>query len=98
MSNTSTARLGRRITLLSAQAFALGLLVAWITVPANAIFLAVYGSGLLPFTYVGAAGVGVVVTVGLSRALRHRALPAVAAGMLGLLSALLIGAELCSHC
>lgn len=92
MSDTSGARLGRRIGLLSAQAFSLGLLVAWITVPANAIFLAVYGSGLLPFTYVGAAGVGVVVTAGLSRALRRRALPAVAAGMLGLLSVLLVGA------
>ncbi len=92
MSDAARASVLRRVTLLSAQSFALGLLVAWITVPANAIFLAVYGSGVLPFTYMGAAGVGVLVTIGLSRALRRRAVPAVAAWMLGLVSALLVGA------
>ena len=92
MSDAAGASVLLRVTLLSAQSFALGLLVAWITVPANAIFLAVYGSGVLPFTYVGAAGVGVVVTIGLSRGLRRRAVPAVAAWMLGLVSALLVGA------
>ena len=89
---TNGVSVRRRVILLSSQAFALGLLVAWITIPANAIFLDVYGSGVLPFTYVGAAGVGVTVTIGLSRALRRRAMTAVAAQLLSLLSTLLVGA------
>ena len=38
-----------------AQAFALGLLMSWILIPASAIFLSTYGADLLPVTYLGAA-------------------------------------------
>ena len=50
----------RRIVLLAGQAFALGLMMAWITVPAGAVFLDTYGASLLPVTYIGAALAGVV--------------------------------------
>lgn len=74
----STATTRRRVALLTAQAAALGLVIAWITVPANTIFLQTYGSGLLPVTYILSAGVGAVASVLLSRALRRRALATVA--------------------
>ncbi len=67
-----------RIALLSGQAFALGLTVAWTTVAASAIFLRDYGSGLLPVTYLGAAAAGTISTVLLGRAARKRALAHVA--------------------
>ncbi len=72
----STTR--RRVALLTAQAAALGLVIAWITVPANTIFLQTYGSGLLPVTYILSAGVGAVASVLLARALRRRPLATVA--------------------
>ena len=46
------------IMLLAGQGFALGLTMAWILISASAIFLAAYGSDLLPVTYIGAAGAG----------------------------------------
>jgi len=42
----------RRIALLAGQGFALGLTMAWILIPATAIFLAAYGADLLPVTYI----------------------------------------------
>ena len=47
--------------ILAGQGFALGVTVAWITIPASAIFLAAYGAELLPVTYLGAAVAGIVV-------------------------------------
>ena len=49
---------GRRVTLLAGQAFALGLLMSWILIPASAVFLSTYGADLLPVTYLGAAVAG----------------------------------------
>ena len=50
-------------SLLAGQGFALGLTMAWIMIPASAIFLAAYGSELLPVTYIGAAVAGVVSSI-----------------------------------
>ena len=66
------------ILLLAGQGFALGLTMAWILIPASAIFLAAYGSELLPVTYIGAAIAGVVSSIVLAAAFRRRPLAAVA--------------------
>jgi HEAT repeat protein len=65
---------------------ALGLLMAWILIPASAIFLSTYGSGLLPVTYVGAAGAGVGSSALLATAFRRRALATVALRVLAITS------------
>ncbi|MET1003809.1 MAG: HEAT repeat domain-containing protein [Acidimicrobiia bacterium] len=80
----------RRIMMLAAQAFALGLTAAWMTIPASAIFLAEYGPELLPVTYIGAACAGAVSSLALSSALRRQPLSAVATRVLIALSALLL--------
>ncbi len=93
MIRTESARLSanRSILFLAAQAFALGLTTVWMLVPGTAIFLATYGSGLLPFTYVGAAIAGLVLSRLLEAALRRRTLSAVAAAVLsGLLATVMI--------
>ena len=66
------------VLLLAGQGFALGLTTAWIMIPASAIFLAAYGSELLPVTYIGAAVAGVVSSTLLAAAFRRRPLAAVA--------------------
>ncbi|MEO8692755.1 MAG: hypothetical protein ABI658_04510 [Acidimicrobiales bacterium] len=76
--DVSAASSSRRVLLLAGQAFALGLTVAWITIPGSAIFLDTYGSGLLPVTYLGAAAAGATATALLGRALRRRPLAWVA--------------------
>ena len=66
------------VLLLAGQGFALGLTMAWILIPASAIFLAAYGSELLPVTYIGAAVAGVVSSTLLAAAFRRRPLASVA--------------------
>lgn len=78
MAGATDAANRRALVLLAGQAFALGLLVAWITIAASAIFLDTYGSGALPFTYIGAAAVGALASATLTRALRRRTLVSVA--------------------
>ena len=95
MSQTPGTR--RRILLLAGQAFALGLTVAWTTIPASAIFLEDYGSGLLPITYIGAAAAGAVSTVLLGRAVRKRALAHVAVRLYALVTAVFVGSWLLLH-
>src|SRR4029079_19325653 len=65
---------GRRVALLAAQAFFLGLMTAWVMIPASAMFLDVYGPGLLPYTYIGAAVAGIAGSAALAAALRRRPL------------------------
>ncbi|MFL6204870.1 MAG: hypothetical protein ACJ739_05925 [Acidimicrobiales bacterium] len=72
----------QRILLLAGQAFALGLTLVWITVPASAVFLSIYGPERLPVTYIGAALAGAMSSVVLSAALRRRPLVTVAAWVL----------------
>ena len=86
--------IGARVLLLAAQGFALGLTVAWITVPASAIFLRRYGSALLPVTYIGAAAAGAISTVLLARAVRRRPLASVAVRLLALIVAALVASWL----
>lgn len=76
----------RRIALLAGQAFCLGLMTAWIAIPASAIFLEVYGSGLLPLTYIGAAAAGAATSASLAVALRRRPLVYVAMRVLAVLA------------
>jgi hypothetical protein len=80
----------KRVLLLSGQAFALGLTTAWITIPASAIFLEVYGSELLPVTYIGAAVAGVVSSTLLAAAFRRSAIASVATRVLAGLSVVLV--------
>jgi HEAT repeat protein len=82
----------RRILLLSGQAFALGLTIAWILIPASAIFLEAYGSKLLPVTYIGAGVAGMATSAVLTAAFRRRPLASVATVVLGGLSIFLVAA------
>ena len=81
---------GGPILLLAAQGFALGLTSAWILIPASAIFLAAYGSELLPVTYIGAALAGVASSVALAAAFRRRPLAGVATTTLAALAVTLV--------
>ena len=47
-----------RVRLLGAQAFALGLALAWTTIAATTAFLEAYGSRLLPVAYLASAVAG----------------------------------------
>ncbi|WP_193315198.1 MFS transporter [Nostocoides sp. F2B08] len=51
-----------RLVLLGGQAVALGLLTAFLVVPASALFLSTYGAGLLPWAYIVVAIAGVFVS------------------------------------
>ena len=84
----------RRVALLAGQAFSLGLTAAWIAIPASAIFLASYGSGLLPLTYIGAAVAGAATSAALSAAVRRRPLVSVAMTMLAVLAVALLASWL----
>jgi len=78
------------VLLLAGQGFALGLVTAWILIPASAIFLEAYGSELLPVTYIGAAAAGVASTMALAAAFRRRPLAVVAAATLAGLAVVLL--------
>ena len=80
----------RRVILLAGQAFSLGLTTAWIAIPASAIFLDTYGSGLLPLTYIGAAVAGAATSAALGVAVRTRPLVSVAMRVLALLAAIIV--------
>jgi HEAT repeat protein len=84
----------RRIALLAGQAFSLGLTTAWIAIPASAIFLEAYGSGLLPLTYIGAAVAGAAVSASLTAALRQRPLVSVVLRVLAVLTVVLLASWL----
>ncbi|KGN34991.1 hypothetical protein N802_00700 [Knoellia sinensis KCTC 19936] len=60
-----------RLALLTGQTIALGVMVAFLVVPASALFLARYGADALPFTYLAVAVTGVVVTILIRRAQNH---------------------------
>jgi hypothetical protein len=48
------------------QSLALGLLLVFLVVPGNAVFLDVYGAGRLPYVYLLVAGLGALVSYGLT--------------------------------
>jgi hypothetical protein len=94
VSQNGAASVRRRVIVLGAQAFTLGLLVAWVTIPANAIFLESYGSGGLPWTYVAAAVVGGLATFGLTAAFRRHSLVSVTMRVLVAFAAALLASFL----
>jgi hypothetical protein len=65
-----------RVLLLTGQAVLLGLVSAFLYVPASALFLNRYGADDLPYTYLGAAVAGVVVSSAMRRAQRRLSLGA----------------------
>lgn len=68
-----------RLLLLAAQTVLLGLVAAFLVVPASALFLNRYGADDLPYTYLGAAAAGVLVSTAMRRAQRRISLGALAA-------------------
>lgn len=64
----------RRVWLLGGQTIALGLAMAFLVVPASSVFLTEYGAQALPYTYLGVAVAGVVVSTLMTRGLRRLAL------------------------
>jgi hypothetical protein len=76
------------VALLTAQAFAFGVTLALLIVPANALFLDAYGSEWLPATYIAIAIVGTAASALIARAARRTRLAHVAVASLGALAAL----------
>ena len=93
-SESAASSPNRRVALLAGQAFALGLTAAWIAIPASAIFLRAYGSGLLPLTYIGAAVAGAATSTSLAVAMRRRPLVSVAMQVLAILAVVLVASWL----
>ena len=61
----------RGAALLTCQTFTLGLISAFLVIPANAIFLAEYGSSWLPVTYIAVALLGAVASSAIAQAVRR---------------------------
>ena len=61
----------RLLVLLGGQAIALGLTVAFLVVPASAVFLHTYGAGALPYAYIAVAVAGVAVSSAVTVAQRE---------------------------
>jgi hypothetical protein len=57
-----------KLVLLAGQTVALGLTVAFLVVPASALFLHEYGADALPYAYLAVAVSGVAVSSGMRRA------------------------------
>jgi hypothetical protein len=81
----------RRALLLTAQTFSLGLMLALVVIPANAIFLAEYGSRGLAYTYLGMAAVGVPSSMVLAATLRRWRLTLVTSATVVLVTAIWLG-------
>jgi hypothetical protein len=71
-----------RLVLLGGQTIALGLMMAFLVVPASALFLDEYGADALPYAYIAVAGAGVLVSSGMSRAQRRLSLAGLAGTVL----------------
>ena len=67
-----------RLILLGGQTISLGLMMAFLVVPASSVFLAVYGATVLPYTYLCVAVAGVAVSAMMTRAQRRWSLAVVA--------------------
>jgi hypothetical protein len=76
------------VGLLTAQAFAFGVTLALLVIPANALFLDAYGSEWLPATYIAIAVVGSGVSALIALAARRTRLARVATASLGALALL----------
>ncbi|WP_353507504.1 Npt1/Npt2 family nucleotide transporter [Intrasporangium sp.] len=74
----------RLLALLGGQAITLGLTVAFLVVPASAVFLHTFGAGALPFAYIGVAIAGVAVSSAVTVAQRRMPLGRLALAVLTL--------------
>ncbi|MET0741442.1 MAG: hypothetical protein ABWZ26_07845 [Candidatus Nanopelagicales bacterium] len=71
-----------RLVLLGGQTIALGLMMAFLVVPASSLFLVEYGADKLAFVYLAVAGSGVAVTSAMARAGRRWSLSRLALTLL----------------
>lgn len=71
-----------RLALLTGQTIALGIMVAFLVVPASALFLARYGADALPWAYLAVAATGVVLTIAIRRAQNRITLAALGVAVL----------------
>lgn len=81
-----------RIGLLGGQTVALGLMMAFLVVPASALFLAEYGAQALPYAYLAVAAAGVALSAAMGRAQRHITLADLAQRVLWAYAALVAAA------
>ena len=72
-----------RLLLLGGQTIVLGLTMAFLVVPASALFLDQYGAVALPYVYLAVAVTGVAVSSAMSRAQRRLSLAGVAVRVVG---------------
>ena len=72
-----------RLVLLGGQTIVLGLTMAFLVVPASALFLDEYGAQALPYVYLAVAASGVAVSSAMSRAQRRHSLARVAVSVVG---------------
>jgi hypothetical protein len=72
-----------RVLLLGGQTIVLGLTMAFLVVPASALFLDQYGAKALPYVYLAVAASGVAVSSAMSRAQRRHSLARVAVSVVG---------------
>jgi len=70
-----------RLLLLGGQTIALGLMMAFLVVPASALFLDEYGADALPYVYLAVAAAGVATSAALSRAQRRLSLASLVAAV-----------------
>lgn len=70
-----------RLVLLGGQTLALGMVEAFLVVPASALFLSVYGARMLPWAYLVVAAAGLVVSALVTRASRTVPLGRLGAGV-----------------
>ncbi|MGH3506566.1 MAG: hypothetical protein ACRDO2_05110, partial [Nocardioidaceae bacterium] len=71
-----------RLLLLGGQTVSLGLMMAFLVVPASSLFLVEYGADALPYAYLAVAVAGVAVSAAMTRAQRIWTLPRVSSTLL----------------
>ena len=83
-----------RLVLLTAQTITLGLMMAFLVVPASALFLHRYGAGGLPYAYLAVAASGVGISAAIRRAQARSSVVMVALSVLSAYLVLVAGAWL----
>jgi hypothetical protein len=81
-----------RLYLLGGQTLALGVMMAFLVVPASALFLAEYGASALPYAYLAVAVAGAGTTFAMTRAQRRLSLSSLATAVLGVYVVVVAGA------
>ena len=81
-----------RLLLLGGQTVALGVMMAFLVVPASALFLDEYGASALPYAYLAVAVAGAGTTYAMTRAQRRLSLSSLAAAVLAVYVVVVVGA------